>query len=134
MTTLMASVARGAVSGRPSSSLEGVSRHTYAATLPPDRFYCLLDELPLHLIPQRAISSHCDFKRDRNQPLYLNPECILCVPADNCRTNWRRSPELLCGVRSARNDRMGAKPATGNLLPFWLGPRLEGVVRSLRPE
>jgi len=33
----------------------GVSRQTYGAMLPPDRFYCLLDELPLHLIPQRAL-------------------------------------------------------------------------------
>ena len=33
----------------------GVSRQSYAATFPPDRFYCLLDELPLHLIPQRAL-------------------------------------------------------------------------------
>ena len=24
--------------------------------------------------------------------------------------------------------------ATGNLLPFWLGPQLEDVVRSLRPN
>src|SRR5438270_4733262 len=55
----------------------GVSRQTYAATLPPDRFYCLLDELPLHLIPRR-VGKSLRSPEDSQQHLYLNPECILC--------------------------------------------------------
>ena len=34
------------------ASLMGGQRQTYAATFPPDRYYCLLEELPLHLVPQ----------------------------------------------------------------------------------
>jgi hypothetical protein len=33
-------------------SLMGGPRQTYAATFPPDRYHCLLEELPLHLVPQ----------------------------------------------------------------------------------
>src|SRR4029077_16110153 len=55
----------------------GVSRQNYAATLRPDRFYCLLDELPLHLIPQRTLRS-LRFQENQLQDLYLNPECIVC--------------------------------------------------------
>src|ERR1700704_3909935 len=65
---------------------EGVSRQAYAATLPPDRFYCLLDELPVHLIPRRSGRSIWSRPEDRRSRLHLrlrprlrlNPECIVC--------------------------------------------------------
>src|ERR1700752_4850058 len=56
----------------------GGSRQSHAATLPPDRFYCLLDELPLHLIPQRVLNS-AQPQEDWDQGLYLNPNLILCA-------------------------------------------------------
>src|SRR5258706_14912038 len=58
------------------SLMGGASRHSYAATFPPDRFYCLLDELPLHLIPRRAL--HLQVQEDSDQPLFMNPDCIVC--------------------------------------------------------
>lgn len=110
---------------------EGESRHTYAATLPPDRFYCLLDELPVHLIPRRV------FKRllqsDPQETLHLNPECVLCVGGELPEELKSRRDEFsqfaLQGTVAWVRSR-----ATGNLLPFWLGPHLERVVRDLRPN
>ncbi len=119
MTTLMGEVSGGAV-----------SRQTYAATLPPDRFYCLLDELPFHLIPQRFLKT-LQRQQDRDEILYLNPDCILCAHGQlpdevaprkdvlsdlRCRERWHG-----CGIRQL-----------GISLPFWLGPELEGVLQGLR--
>src|SRR5579864_3464959 len=107
----------------------GVSRQTYAATLPPDRFYCLLDDLPLHLIPQRMFRSLR--RQDWRQPLYLNPECILCT--DGQVPDELRSQEALFAGFGLQGTMAWVRSrATGNLLPFWLGPQLEGVFRGLR--
>jgi hypothetical protein len=140
MTTLMSRSPASAV-GHPEAETrkpraeraqEGVSRHTYAATLPPDRFYCLLDELPLHLVPQRVIKS-LQHQEDRNQPLYLNPQCIVC-PAGQLPDELALCPEVAAGFALQGTIAWVRNPASGNLLPFWLGPRLEGVVGSLRPD
>jgi hypothetical protein len=110
----------------------GASRQTYGATLPPDRFYCLLDELPLHLIPQRVLrSSHLHDHRD--QPLFLNPECIVCaageLPEELAFERDRLSGFALQGSMAWVRD-----SATGYLLPFWLEPRFDAAVRALKPD
>jgi hypothetical protein len=138
MTTLMSRRPASAVrlpeaesrKPRAESSQEGVSRHAHAAALPPDRFYCLLDELPLHLIPQRVVKS-LQCRENRNQPLYLNPQCIVCTGGDlpdelALREDIRAGFALNGTIAWVRN------PATGNLLPFWFGPQLESIVLSLR--
>ena len=60
------------------------SRRTQTAMLPPDQFHCLLDELPLHLIPQRQLKSGWHDLSDRQ--LFLNPQCSVLsggeVPAE----------------------------------------------------
>ncbi len=126
MTTLMAGVSQAGV------SQEGVSRHTYAATLPPDLYYCLLDELPLHLIPQRALKFPQP-QQDWDQALYLNPDLILC-PDGRLPDELASWKELLAGFTLQGTLAWVRNPATGNLLPFWLGPLLEGVVQALRPD
>ena len=118
MSTLM-----GKASGK------GASRHTYAATLPPDRFHCLLDELPSHLIPQRSLKA-LQPQQGQNQTLYLNPDCILCangqLPDELASSKDQLSRFALQGsIAWVRN------PDAGTLIPFWLGPELEGVVRGL---
>jgi hypothetical protein len=106
----------------------GVSRQTYAATLPPDRFYCLLDELPLHLIPRYG--GEC-LGAQQHQPLFLNPKCVVCAGG-----------ELPDGIL-ARKEVLSSFALDGTIawvhdairetwLPFWLGPKLEEVIRSLR--
>lgn len=108
----------------------GVSRQTYAATLPPDRFYCLLDELPLHLIPQHSLRS-LRLQRDRHQPLYLNPECFLSG-AGQIPEELAPQSEMFSGFTLQGAMAWVASRATGHLLPFWLGPRLEDRLRALR--
>jgi|GEM_PF-697846 len=111
----------------------GASRQTFAATLPPDRFYCLLDELPLHLIPQ-----HSNVQESRERPpetLFVNPECMLCAAGElpdelsldsECLAEFARQGFALDGTVAWVRDQ-----ATRNLLPFWLGPQLESVLRGL---
>jgi len=111
--------------------LGGGSRQTYAATLPPDRFYCLLDELPLHFIPQRVLRAL--HSQDPLLPLYLNPDCVLC-PAGEVPLEIADSKELLCGFALQGTTAWVRDSASELPLPFWLGPQLEAVVRDLRPN
>jgi hypothetical protein len=119
MTTLM-----GEVSGE-------ASRQSHAAMFPPDRFYCLLDELPLHLIPQHFLRS-LRLQENRHQPLYLNPEFFLCSAGQMPELSMQKG--LLSGFALQGTVAWVPNRATGNLLPFWLGPELEGVLRALCPD
>ena len=108
----------------------GVSRQSYAATLPPDRFYCLLDDLPLHLIPQRTLRLVRQ-QENLRQPFSLNPECILCTSGQV--PDELRPQEALFGGFGLQGTMAWVRSRdTGNLLPFWLGPQLEDVLRGLR--
>jgi len=112
------------------AGLMGVgSRQTHSATLPPGQFHCLLDELPLHLIPQRQL----EYTRQNlsEQQLFLNPQCSVLppgqVPAElEQHRHWLKDLYLQGTIAWVRD------PATASLQPFWLGPRLEAVVASLR--
>src|SRR5271169_681630 len=114
------------------SLLGGVSRQTYGATLPPDRFCCLLDELPLHLIPQTALRA-LHFQEDLQRPLYLNPYCVLC-PAGDVPPELADRSELLSGFAMEGSTAWVRDSASESPLPFWLGPQFEAVVRDLRPN
>jgi hypothetical protein len=114
------------------ATLMGGSRQTYATTFPPDRFYCLLDELPWHLLPQSARQS-LQAQEDRRPPLVLNPECALRAASD-VPEEYRPHKDLL-----SRFTRLGtiawARASQSALpLPFWLGPNVEDVLRRLRPN
>ncbi|MGB6478576.1 MAG: hypothetical protein WBF15_05755 [Candidatus Sulfotelmatobacter sp.] len=114
------------------TGLMGVgSRHTYSATLPPGLFHCLLDELPLHLIPQGRLESPCWWQGLADEDLFFNPQCSVLPPG--------RVPEELEPHRDLLKDfylqgtmAWVRDPATNSLQPFWLSPRLEAVVASLR--
>jgi hypothetical protein len=104
----------------------GVSRQTCATTFPPDRFYCLLDELPMHLIPQRFRRS---LRTEGERPLYLNPECAL-YPAP-------RAPDEVADGLLSRFALQGTmawvrESESGSLLPFWLGQKYEEFVGGLQ--
>ena len=111
---------------------EGVSRQTYAATLPPDRFYCLLDELPLHLVPREA-QRRLRVQEVRERPLYLNPDCIFCADGEVPEELASRA-DLLSGFALQGTVAWVRNRATGNLLPFWLGPELAAIIPSLCPN
>jgi len=106
------------------------SRQRYTATLPPDQFHCLLDELPLHLIPQRLLDSQ-HRGQELSQPLFLNPQCAISsagqVPAE-----LESHRDLLEGFNLQGTVAWVRDPATGSLHPFWLGPQLEAAVSRLR--
>ena len=106
------------------------SRRTQTASLPPGCFHCLLDELPLHLIPQGRIQSQHELQKSFQQRLFLNPHCLLSsdgqVPAELERHRYLLENFHLRGTVAWVQD-----PATGCLSPFWLGPRLEAFISRL---
>jgi hypothetical protein len=114
------------------ASLMGVgSRQTHTATLPSVQFHCLLDELPLHLIPQRWL----EFQRCRrnlpHQQLFLNPQCSV-LPAGQVPADLEPHRHLLKNFNLQGTVAWVRDPATASLQPFWLGPRLEAAVSRLR--
>ncbi len=107
-----------------------MSRQTLAATFPPNLFYCLLDELPLHLVPQSARTLLCEPRADE-APLYLNPDCFV-FPAHILPEELSGHEDLLTGFALQGTIAWVRSHRFGGLLPFWLGPELEAVVRSLK--
>lgn len=113
------------------ASLMGIaSRQTFTATLPPDRFHCLLDELPLHLIPRGFLRSERG-RKGLQQPLVLNPQCSI-YPAGQWPQELADREELVAGFARQGSIAWVREPASGSLLPFWLGPRLQAMVQELR--
>ncbi len=107
------------------------SRQTRAATFPPDRFHCLLDELPLHLVPQAGRELLRTHQQDRVD-LFLNPDCKICV-GEELPEQLEPRRELLSAFALQGTIAWVRDHQTG-FLPFWLSPRLADVVRKLRPS
>lgn len=109
--------------------LGGASRQPCAATFPPDRFCCLLDALPLHLIPRKSSV----FPQERSPfPLWLDPSCLIC-PAGQLPEELAAQPDLVAGFALQGAIAWVRDSVSGSLLPFWLGSRLESAIGSLRP-
>ena len=109
----------------------GVSRQNYAATFPPDHFYCLLDELPLHLIPQHSLHS-LHRRSSVEQALFLNPQCRLCSDGE-LLPELSEQKRLVSGFALRGSVAWVRDPATTALLPFLLGPGLTAAVQNMRP-
>src|SRR5580700_8214690 len=114
------------------ASLMGVgSRQTLTAALPPGQFHCLLDELPLHLVPRRQLRAWCWWLDFSAEKLFVNPECFVLrggqVPGELEAHRDLLENFCLQGTTAWVRD-----AATGALNPFWLGPRTEAVVAKLR--
>jgi hypothetical protein len=107
------------------------SRQTLTATLPPGQFHCLLDELPLHLIPQRQLESTGWRQNLSHQPLLLNPQCSV-LPPGQVPEELEPHRDLLKNFYLQGTVAWVRDPATTSLYPFWLGRRLEAMVSSLR--
>ena len=106
------------------------SRQTLTATLPPGQFHCLLDELPLHLIPRRFASEQ--FRKSiLREPLFLNPHCSF-LSGGTLPAELEGQRELLANFNLQGVIAWVRDPATRVLRPFWLGPRLREVISQLR--
>src|SRR5579864_8302303 len=98
------------------SLMGGASRQRHAATFPPDYYWCLLDELPLHLIPAGSLPPA---PLDRRQEFVLNPLARIL-------TQGQLPAELL--PHSSLLERFALQgtiawipgEGTDSLLPFWL--------------
>jgi len=107
------------------------SRQTHTATLPPERFHCLLDELPLHLIPRRRLEPQ-HWRQDLfHPPLFLNPQCSV-LPPGQAPAELESQRYLLENFNLEGTVAWVRDPATRALHPFWLSTRLEAVVSRLR--
>ena len=104
------------------------SRQRYAVTFSPDLFWCLLDDLPLQLIPRTFSRS---WKVDTRRPLFLNPHCSL-LAAPQLPQELRGQEDLVAGFDLQGLIAWVREPASGAIWPFWLGPRLEDAIRSIR--
>ncbi len=106
------------------------SRQHHTAMLPPQKFHCLLDELPLHLIPQHRLDRRLQ-PADTSQPLFLNPGCLV-LPAGVMPPELETHRELLEGFHLQSTIAWVRDSSTRWLHPFWLGPQLAALVSNLR--
>jgi hypothetical protein len=110
------------------ASLMGAGpRRTLTAMLPPWQFHCLLDELPLHLVPANWLRRKHEFS---GRALILNPDCIF-LPAGQLPEELQPKHDLFDNFNLRAKIAWVRDPAMGTLNPFWLGPRLEAVVTQL---
>lgn len=107
----------------------GVSRQAIAATYPSDRFYCLLDELPLHLLPMHVRKTLSRVPQNRGS-LMLSPECHI-APAEEFPREVIATDELLSAFAS-NGVIAWVRDGSGCMLPFWLGPQYEAFVNEVR--
>lgn len=98
--------------------------------LPSEKFHCLLDEMPLHLVPCRAPDRKW-FAGEFSQPLIFNPD-VSVLPAGEMPEEFETRRELLDGFYLEGPIAWVRDPAVGFLQPFWLGPRLEALVGRLQ--
>src|SRR5271166_1509262 len=106
------------------------SRQTQTAMLSPSQFHCLLDELPLHLIPQGQFKfGGCHNFVD--EPLFLNPHCSL-MSAGAVPSELETDRHLLENFDLRGTVAWVRDPASSALQPFWLGPRIAALVSQLR--
>jgi hypothetical protein len=108
------------------------SRQTQTATLPSGQFHCLLDELPLHLIPQRQVESVPVNQKCSHQPLFLNPLCVL-LSHGRIPEELESHQDLLENFNVQGTIAWVKDAATSSLHPFWLSPRLEAIISRFRP-
>ncbi len=110
-------------------NLVGAGRQRASAMLPPNQFYCLLDELPLHLVPAGYLK-HARSSVDFSQQLSLNPNCEV-LSGKQLPTILQERQHLIEGFNLAGTVAWVRDDATGVVNPFWLGKRLEAAVSQL---
>jgi hypothetical protein len=107
------------------------SRRTYAASLPSDRFYCLLDQLPLHLIPSGNFELQDWRRKVSGRRLIFSPNCSV-LPTGRVPKELQSCSDLLSRFDLEGTIAWVLDSISKCLRPFWLGPRLEAVVLGMR--
>jgi hypothetical protein len=105
------------------------SRQRLTAKLPPQQFHCLLEELPLHLIP-RGIE-RASKAREESDFLFLNPACLI-LPAGQVPAELEGRQDLLEGFYLQSTIAWVRDPRAGFWLPFWLGPKCEAILSQVQ--
>jgi len=108
-----------------------VSRQTCSATFPPELYYCLLDELPLHLLPRPLAESR--ESTEASPDLVLNPDCRLCAP-NELPEELTEEREHLSAFALQYPIAWVRREYGGFLNPFWVGPKLELLIREFRSD
>ena len=78
--------------------------------MPPHQFHCLLDELPLHLVPQQFLNRQ-SCRHEPAQELFLNPECSF-LPAGEVPEELQAHRDLLEGFNLQGTVAWVRDPAT----------------------
>jgi hypothetical protein len=99
------------------------------AAFPPDRFHCLLEELPWHLIPS-ADRNNLRQQYDPPKDLILNPACRI-LDADQVPLELSSSRDLLNGFEQRGTIAWVKGQSSLSLRPFWLGNSTAEVLRRL---
>ncbi len=115
-----------------STLLGEASRQQCAATFPPDQFHCLLDELPLHLIPAGTSAAALPLHPEQRQELRLNPLARI-LPHGAAPENFARA-KCLEKFSLQGTTAWIQQPITDSWLPFWLGPRLQSAVAAMQQK
>lgn len=111
------------------SLMGGVSRQSETATFPPDRYYCLPEELPLHLV-RKSVRQGWHYERD--ETLFLNAACAI-RPGEQIPEEFAGCGELLSGFSLQGTIAWVRGEMSGTSLPFWLGPETAALLRGMRP-
>jgi hypothetical protein len=112
------------------SLLGGTSRQKRAAAFPPDQYWCLLDELPLHLIPAGSLFT---VPPDRTKKYILNPRASI-LPSGHIPAEFAERSELLQRFALQGPVAWISQTGTNSLLPFWLDSPLENSPAQVAVE
>ena len=104
----------------------GAPRQAFAATFPPGRYWCLLDELPTHLLPAGSVPT---VRRDRRREWVLNPLARI-LPDGQVPRELASSPAALEGLALQGTIAWVPRIDPDSLLPFWLSPRLAEAMQA----
>jgi hypothetical protein len=113
------------------ASLMGAEpRQTQTSALPPDQFHCLLDELPLHLIPRSWRESILPSDQV-DRPLFLNRSCLF-LSDGSIPPELEHHRDLLNKFSLKGTIAWVRDPLTSCLQPFWIGQELAPFVWALK--
>ena len=108
---------------------ESPESRTVRRELPASRFYCLLDDQPTHLVPQRlATLSASSITSD----LIVNPHCVFCQDGE-LPSELTAYPDLFANFALVGIIAWVRDPATEAWAPFWLGPEFTALLSGVRP-